>query len=135
VKAARLALPIMLWAVPLEASEALAPKNPVKAAALCGYAIDPNGARLSDFDIRLVRGDQTVAAAEQTDAAGDFRFPSVPKGNYYMTTVSKGGWLLRYPVRVTRSKAYKSCGDPLIVEPTFICGGGSVSKKRYHPKF
>jgi hypothetical protein len=135
VSAGRFAMSIILCAAPLGACEALAPKNPVKAAAVCGYAIDPSGARISDFDIRLLREDQTVVSEVQTNAAGDFRFLSVPKGNYYMTTVPKGGWLLRYPVTVTRSKAYKSCSDPLIVEPTLLCGGGSVSKKGYHPKF
>jgi hypothetical protein len=96
--------------------------------------MDPNGARLSDFDIRLVREDQTVAADVRTDAAGNFRMPPVPKGNYYMTTVSKGGWRLGWPVTVTSSRTYKSCSHPLIVEPQLLCGG-SVGKKGYHPKF
>jgi Carboxypeptidase regulatory-like domain len=134
VTTTRLALSIILCAAQLGACTALAPKNPVKAAALCGYAIDPSGARLSDFDIRLVREDQTVVAEVRTDSAGDFRFPSAPKGTYYMTTVSKGGWQLGWPVSVTGSKAYKSCSDPLIVEPQLGCGG-SVSKRGYHPKF
>ena len=127
-------LSVVVCALSVGACTSLAPKNPVKAAAVCGYVIDPSGARISDFDLRLVREDQTVVADVQTDAAGDFRFPPVPQVNYYMTTVSKGGWQLGWPVRITRSKAYKSCSDPLMVEPALVCGG-SISKKGYRPKF
>jgi len=111
----------------------LEPKNPVKAAAVCGYAQDPTGERLANLDLQLVLKDNTVIAKAHTDDAGNFRFAPTPKGSYYLTTATKG-WQLGWPVRITSSKAFKSCIHPLIVQPALICGG-SISKKGYRAKF
>ena len=111
----------------------LEPKNPVKAAAVCGYAQDPTGERLANLDLQLILKNSTVIAEARTDEAGDFRFAPVAKGDYDLITVTKG-WHLGWPVRVTGSKSFKRCSDPLIVQPALICGGG-ISKKGYHAKF
>jgi hypothetical protein len=51
-----------------------------------------------------------------------------------MTTAS-GGWLLGSALVVTGSKQFATCRHPLIVQPGIGCGGGSISKKGYHPKY
>jgi len=111
----------------------LEPKNPVKAAAVCGYAQDPTGERFASFDLQLVLKDNTVIAEAHADEHGDFRFAPVAKGNYYLISATKG-WQLGWPVRVTGSKTFKGCTHPLIVQPAINCGG-SISKKGYHTKF
>jgi hypothetical protein len=116
------------------ACEALLPKNPLKAAAVCGRADGPDGKPLPDVVLQLIREDQTVISETRTDAAGGFQFAAVDKGKYYLTINTKGWAPLGWPVTVTRSKASKSCSDPLIVEPQLVCGG-SVGKKGYHPTF
>ncbi len=130
---ARVALSIALSATSAAACTAIAPKNPVKAAALCGRVQDPTGSPLSDFDLRLVRENQEVVAQVQTDAKGDFQFAPVIRGTYYMTTTS-GGWQLGAAVKVTSSKEFTTCRHPLIVQPSLGCGGG-ISKKGYRPKY
>jgi hypothetical protein len=112
-KAAQWALSVVLCATPLSACTSIAPKNPVKAAAVCGHAQDPIGGRIADFDLQLVREDQTVIAETRTDEDGNFRFPPVAKGTYYMITKSKG-WQLGWSVEVTSSKSFRDCGHPLI---------------------
>jgi hypothetical protein len=111
----------------------LAPKSPVKAAALCGYAQSPIGERLANLDLQLVLKDKTIIAEAHTDTAGDFRFAPTAKGDYYLISVTRG-WQLGWPVRISSSKRSKDCSHPLIVQPALICGG-SISKKGYHPKF
>jgi hypothetical protein len=134
VKAAQVALSIGLCAIPAAACTSIAPKNPVKAAALCGRAQDPTGSPISDFDLRLVRENQEVVAEVHSDAKGDFQFAPVIKGTYYMTTMSRG-WQLGAAVRVTSSKGFTKCRHPLIVQPSLGGCGGGISKKGYRPKY
>jgi hypothetical protein len=129
-----LALAMIFSAAPLGACTWIAAKNPVKAAAACGLAQDPTGAPIADFDLRLVRENQELVAEVHTDGSGHFQFPPVAKGSYYMTTAS-GGWLLGSALVVTGSKQFASCRHPLIVQPSIGCGGGSINKKGYHPKY
>jgi hypothetical protein len=130
---ARFALSLVFFATSAAACTAIAPKNPVKAAALCGRAQDPTGSPISDFDLRLVRENQEVVAEVHTDAKGDFQFATVIKGTYYMTTTSHP-WQLGAAVKVTSSKQFTTCRHPLIVQPSLGCGGG-ISKKGYRPKY
>ena len=127
------ALPMLLAGSCAWGCTSLAPKSPVKAAAVCGYAQDPTGERIANLDLQLVLKDNTVIAETHTDAAGDFRFAPAAKGDYYLITATKG-WHLGWPVRVTNSKIFKTCGQPLILQPSLNCGG-SISKKGYHTKF
>ncbi len=133
MRGTRWALSIVLCAAPLGACEALAPRNPVKAAEVCGRGQYPAGGPIADLELRLQREDQTVVAEVRTDASGNFRFPPVTKGVYYLTTTSKG-WQLGWPVKVTSSKLFAGWSHPMIVEPALNCGG-SISKKGYRPKF
>jgi len=134
VSVARYALSILLIAVPVFACEALQPKNPIKVTAVSGRAEDPNGQPLGDFELRLVRQNQTLVSEIHTDAAGNFKFPPVEKGDYFLTTTAKGWWPLEWPVRVTTSKESRSCSRPLLVRPSLICGG-TVTTKGYHVKW
>ena len=84
------AISMLLVAVPGLACEALQPKNPVKTAAVCGRAEGPDGQPLADFELRLVQKDQTFLSQVYTDASGNFNFPQLPKGDYFMATTSKG---------------------------------------------
>ncbi len=130
---ARWAFSIVLCSASLGACTALAPKSPVKADAVCGYTQDSIGRRIPDIDLQLVREDQTVVAEAHTDASGNFNFPPVTKGTYYLTMKTRG-WQLGWPVEVTASTSHRDCSDPLTVTPSLACGG-SVSKKGYHPKY
>jgi hypothetical protein len=47
------ALSILLCAVPVGACTAIAPKNPVKASEVCGYAQDPVGGKIADLEVLL----------------------------------------------------------------------------------
>ncbi len=134
MKIAYFLIATILIATHVFACEALLPKNSLKTPAVCGHVQAPDGEALPDFGLQLVRKDQTVAAVARTDAAGNFQFESVERGDYYMITNSKGWAPLGWPVNVTSSKAFRNCGHPLIVQPSLVCGG-SVSKKGYHPRF
>jgi hypothetical protein len=134
VSVARCALSIFLSAVPVFACEALQPENPVKVTGVCGRAQDPNGQPLGDFELRLVRQNQALVSEVYTDAAGNFRFPALEKGDYFMTTTTKGWWPLEWPVRVTSSRDFRNCSRPLLVRPSLTCGG-TVTKKGYHVKW
>ena len=134
MKAAQVALSILLIAVRVFACEALQPRNPVKVIAVCGRAEDPNGQALVNFELRLVRQNQALVSEVYTDAAGNFSFPLLEKGDYFMTTTAKGWWPLEWPVRVTTSKAVQNCSRPLLVRPSLICGG-TVTAKGYHVKW
>jgi len=135
VKAIACAISVILVAAYASGCTSLEPKNAVKATAVCGYAQDSTGVRIANLDLELVLKDNTVIAEAHTDDAGDFHFAPVAKGNYYLITATKG-WSLGWPVRITRSSAFKSCSRPLILQPANggWCGG-SVSKKGYHAKF
>ncbi|MGB6843021.1 MAG: hypothetical protein WBE16_18655, partial [Candidatus Sulfotelmatobacter sp.] len=61
-----MALSIALSAISAAACTSIAPKNPVKAAGLCGRVQDPTGSPISDFDLRLVRENQEVVAEVHT---------------------------------------------------------------------
>jgi hypothetical protein len=128
------ALSILLCAVPVGACTAIAPKNPVKASEVCGYAQDPVGGKIADLDLKLVTEDQSVVAEIHTDAKGNFSFPPVNAGRYFMASGSQS-WKLGWPLRVTASRAYTGCKHPLIVNPSLASCGGSISKKGYRPKF
>ena len=135
MSAARWVLAMTCCAASAGACTTIAPRNPVKASALCGHAQDPTGAPIADFDLRLVHENLDVVSEVRTDAKGDFRFPPVTKGLYRMTTTS-GGWRLAASVKVTSSKRYVSCAHPLLVQPSLGgCGGGGISKKGYRPKY
>ena len=134
MKAACCMLLIVLVAVSAFACEALEPKNPVKTAAVCGRVEGPDGKTLGGFGLKLIRKDQTPVSEMQTDEAGNFRFASLEKGDYYMVTNSRGWAPLGWPVMVTSSKALEGCRQPLIVRPSLVCGG-SISKKGYRPRF
>jgi Carboxypeptidase regulatory-like domain len=134
VTAAQLTLAIAFCATSAGACTAIAPKNPVKAGELCGRTQDPTGSPISDFDLRLVGESQDVVAEVHTDAKGNFRFPPVIKGTYYMTTTS-GGWQLGAAVKVTSAKESAKCRHPLIVQPTLGGCGGGITKKGYRPKY
>jgi hypothetical protein len=133
VRRAYSAILIVVATSPLWPCTALAPKNPLKASELCGRAVDSSGQPIADFDLRLDKQDGALVAEAHTNSAGDFQFAPAQKGDYIMTTASKI-WTLSWPVKVTSSKAFKSCSQPLIVQPALICGG-SISKKGYHAKF
>lgn len=134
MKTVHCALSIILSALPVFACTSLTPKNPVKAAAVCGYVQGLSGDRLADFDLQLVQKDNTVLADVHTDTSGNFRFAQIAKGEYQMTTSSKG-WQLGWPLLVTGSKTSAGkCTAPLIVHPALNCGG-AISKKGYHAKF
>ncbi len=128
------AISILLIAVRVLACEALQPKNPVKTEAVWGRAEGPDGQPLADFELRLVQKDQTLVSEVYTDASGNFSFPQLPKGDYFMATTSKGWWPLGWPVRVTDLRASRNCNHPLTVRPSLVCGG-SISQKGYHPRF
>ena len=132
MRVVRCAISIMLCATSVGACTSIAPKNPVKAAAVCGYAQDPTGARIPDFNLRLLREDQSLEV--QTDASGDFKFPPMSKGMYVMSTKS-GGWQLGAPLKITGSKAVGTCVHPLVVQPSIGGCGGGISKKGYHPRY
>ena len=133
MRTTQIALTVLLAAPAAFACTVIAPKNPIKASAVCGKAIDPTGATISDLDLRMLDEKQNVVAEVHTDANGDFRFPAVPKGRYVMTSYGQG-WQLGAAVQVTKSGAYSTCSHPLLVQPGLICGGG-ISKKGYHPKY
>ena len=97
----------------------------------CGRAEGPDGQPLAGFELRLVQEDQTLVSELYTDAFGDFSFPQLPKGDYFMATTSKGWWPLGWPVRVTDLRAPRNCKHPLTVRPSLVCGG-SISQKGYH---
>ena len=133
MKADLLLLAIVLIAAPVAADTCLAPKNPVKASVVCGRVTAPDGGFVPNIELQLVRQDEVVARV-QTDAAGDFMFGSVPKGDYNLTTNAKG-WHLFSPVTVTSTRVRKNCTNPLEVRISFkVCGQG-VSKRGYHAKF
>jgi hypothetical protein len=129
-----LSLSILFCAAPLGACTALAPKNPVKASEVCGYAEDRTGGRIADLDLKLITEDQATVAEVHTNASGDFSFPPVKVGSYYLVSGSQG-WSLGWPVQVTASRAHTDCTHPLIVDPSLVSCGGSISKKGYHAKF
>jgi hypothetical protein len=121
-----------VFVAPAGGCEALTPRNPVKTPLVCGYVQSPAGDRLGDFELQLVQNNAVVADIH-TDAAGDFRFASVAKGDYYIVSASIG-WELGWPIRVTSPKVFGDCQNPLIVQPSLTCGG-SVSRKGYHVKW
>lgn len=111
MKAIRVALAMLLFATPLFACEALLPKNPLKTAAVCGRVEDPAGQPLANFELRLVRKDQSVVSEVFTDATGHFEFPQLPKRDYFMATNSKGWAPIGWAVRVTASRTSQNCDD------------------------
>ena len=133
MKGATCALTVVLAGACAWCCTSVEPKNPVKATAVCGYAQDSTGERIASLDLQLVLKDNTLIAEARTDNAGDFHFAPVAKGKYYLITVTKG-WHLGWLLRITGSKASKSCSHPLIVQPALNCGG-SISKKGYHAEF
>ena len=123
----------MMLLVPMAlACEALAPTKPVRVLAICGDVRAPSGDQLAEFQLRLLRKDQTLVAEVKTDSVGNFQFASVPEGDYYLAATN--GWALGWPIQVTSSKVVSTCRSPLHVQPALQCGG-SVSKKGYHSKF
>ena len=130
-------VPVALTAVflvaPLGADTCLAPKNPVPAAVVCGHVFDPAGEFVADVDLQLVRNESVVAEVH-ADAKGNFMFAPVPKGEYNLTTKS-AGWYIYWPVKVTSSKASKTCKQPLEVTLSIKTCGAGVSKQGYHTKF
>jgi carboxypeptidase family protein len=133
VRRASLALAISFLAVPLGADTCLGPRNPVPAAVVCGHVMDQVGEPVADVDLQLV-SNQNVVAGAHADVRGNFMFGSVPKGEYDLTTKSKG-WHLFWPVKVTSSKISKACKQPLEVKLGLKECGPSVGKKGYHAKF
>ena len=131
--AAALALTVSVLAIPLQADECLAPKNPVPAAVVCGRVVDPVGGIVANVELQLVTG-ETVVAKANADAQGNFMFGPVPKGEYDLTT-KVPGWYLFWPVKVTSSKVSQACKQPLEVKLGIKTCGPFVSKKGYHPKF
>jgi hypothetical protein len=128
-----IALTIVLLVAPLCADTCLAPKNPVPAAVVCGQVFDSSGEFVADVELQLV-SNQSVVAAVHADARGGFMFAPVPEGEYNLTTKSES-WHLFWPVKVTRSKASKTCKQPLAVQLSIKTCGAGVSKKGYHTKF
>ena len=124
---------IVLRVAPLCADACLAPKNPVPAAVVCGQVFDLSGGLLADVELQLVSHDSVVAEVH-ADARDSFMFAPVPAGEYNLTTKSEG-WHLFWPVKVTSSKASKTCKQPLEVQLSIKTCGAGVSKKGYHTKF
>ena len=124
---------IALLYAPMAADTCLAPKNPAKAAVVCGRVTAPDGEFVPNIELQLVRGDEVVAKV-QADSTGDFMFGSVPKGDYSLTTKAHG-WHLYSAIRVTSDKGRKTCADPLQVRVSFRHCGQGINKRGYHPKF
>jgi Carboxypeptidase regulatory-like domain len=127
------ALTALFLVAPLGADTCLAPKKPVPAAVVCGHVFDPSGGLVADVELQLV-SNESVVAEVHADAKGNFMFAPVPKGEYNLTTKSQG-WHIFWPVKVTSSKASKTCKQPLEVTLSLKTCGAGVSKKGYHTKF
>jgi hypothetical protein len=127
------AVTAVFFVAPLGADTCLAPNNPVPAAVVCGHVFDPAGEFVADVELQLV-SNESVVAEVHADAKGNFMFAPVPKGEYSLTTKSEG-WHLFWPVKVTSSKASKTCKQPLEVQLSIKTCGAGVSKKGYHTKF
>jgi hypothetical protein len=133
VRTVSIALTAIFLVVPLSADTCLAPKNPVRAAVVCGHVFDPSGEFVADVELQLVSNER-VAAEVHADAKGNFMFAPVPKGEYNLTTKSED-WHVFWPVKVTSSKSSKTCNQPLDVKLSIKACGAGVSKKGYHTKF
>ena len=124
---------IALLVVPVAADTCLAPKNPVKAAVVCGRVTASDGEFVPDIELQLVRGEQVVAKV-WTNSVGDFMFGSVPEGDYNLTTKAQG-WHLYSAIRVISDKKRRTCPDPLRVRVSLGSCGSGISKRGYHAKF
>jgi hypothetical protein len=127
------ALTVCFLVAPVGADTCLAPKSPVPAAVVCGHVFDPSGGFVADVEMQLI-SNESVVTEVHADAKGNFMFPPVPKGEYNLTTKAEG-WHLFWPVKVTSSKASKTCEQPLEVTLSVKSCGAGVSKKGYHTKF
>jgi putative transposase len=97
--------------------------------AFCGRVIDPTGAPVPSVGLRVLDQLGNAVADTQADPKGDFIFPQLAKGNYRLTTTTKG-WNITFGSFKMRSAKATSCVHPASVELGISSCEGGISNRR-----
>jgi hypothetical protein len=122
---------IALWPADLRANTCVARKPTRVFGTLRGVVFDPSGARIPNAILRLHSETGSDEAEIRADSNGEFqfRFSSLPKGIYRVTTPSTGWQSGLGEVEVTGSRL-TICKRTLLVEYGLVACEGGISRGR-----
>ena len=84
------------------------PAGAVGTGRVSGRVLDPAGAPVPGASVSLLSPQGAIAAATRSDAAGAFRFDSVPSGSYVLTGGSPGFATRRLALQIEGGRAVEA---------------------------
>jgi carboxypeptidase family protein len=99
----------------------------ISAPQVCGQVLDVTGKPIENVQIVLEKNKQSPAIT-RTDSLGHFDLKRVEKGDYELVIRSDGWDTLRWPTRITKNAASKTCKRPIFVSLAPRTGMGCGSR-------